>query len=87
MTEPLLICTRLKDMWKVHPDQVASRCSKCGETVGVYPSGQSALKQHPKMAIVCAVCAAKDIRPGDEAEPAGSWDEVAQEMRDSVRRQ
>jgi hypothetical protein len=58
---------------------------KCGEAVGVYPSGQRALKANPGMAIICTVCAKP--QPGDEGQPAGSWDEIKQELRDSVRRQ
>ena len=77
---------RLKDMWKVHPNQDSSRvCSKCGEAVGIYPSGQRVLQENPQAKIICAPCAKP--QPSDESYPAGSLDEIRREMRDSVRRQ
>jgi hypothetical protein len=86
MSEIALVVMRLKDMWKVHPDQDNSRaCSKCGETVGVYPTGQRALRDNPGAVIICAVCA--NPQPGDKGQPAGSWSAIARELRDSVRRQ
>jgi hypothetical protein len=77
---------RLVDMHRIHPHQDNSRsCSKCGERVGIYPSGQGALKRFPTMIIICSHCAGKDSKddPPIEAQPAGSWDAIAQEMRDS----
>jgi hypothetical protein len=53
-----LVAMRLADMHLVHPDQDDSRvCSKCGETVGVYPSGQAVLARRPDATITCQVCA------------------------------
>jgi hypothetical protein len=86
MSDIALVAMRLKDMWKMHPDQDNSRvCSRCGETVGVYPTGQRALEANPGAKIICAVCA--NPQPGDKSQPAGSWDEIKREMRDSMRRQ
>jgi ribosomal protein S27AE len=52
-----LIVMRLADMWRTRPDQDNSRvCSKCGEQVGIYPSGQAVLRERPQTAIVCNVC-------------------------------
>ena len=85
MTKVALIAMRLKDMWKLHPDQDNSRvCSKCGEGVGIYPSGQNALARAPSMRIVCAICA--NPQPGDENYPAAPWDEIAREIKQSQRR-
>lgn len=62
---PYLICMRRADMKYTHPDQVARLCSECGEEVGVYPSGQEAMKKYPKMAVICHVC--------DRANHQGQW--------------
>jgi hypothetical protein len=80
-----LVVMRLIDMHRVHPSQDDSRsCSRCGERVGIYPSSQAALKAHPGMAIVCSVCALKDVRPTDKhVMAAGSFEEIVQEARDS----
>jgi hypothetical protein len=77
-----LVVMRLKDMWKRHPDQDNSRvCSKCGEAVGVYPSGQKSLRNFPEMAIICHVCAS-GVK-GAKAFPAAPWDEIKREITDS----
>ena len=55
MPTPLLVM-RLKDMTRVHPDQIEARCSKCNEVVGVYPSGQRLMKEIPDITLVCQVC-------------------------------
>lgn len=80
-----LVVMRLVDMHRVHPLQDNSHvCSKCGERVGIYPSGQKALRGNPAMLIICAVCTEKeaDVR-GDVAEPAAPISEILQEIRDS----
>ena len=65
---------RLADMWRVHPQQDNSRvCAKCGEQVGIYPSGQEALRRFPAMRIVCVQCIEPHTRevlvPGALDEP------------------
>ena len=55
-----LVCMRLSDMHVVHPEQVEKTCGECGRTVGVYPSGQKALRDHPDAKIQCQVCADKE---------------------------
>ena len=87
MTDQIkLVVMRLKDMRKVHPEQDNSHvCSQCGETVGVYPSGQRSLRNFPEMAIICHVCAS-GVK-GAKAFPAAPWDDIKRELRDSVRRQ
>ncbi len=79
-----LVAMRLADMNRMHPRQDDSKaCSRCGARVGIYPSGQSALKHNPRMPILCQVCAMRE-RPEDVlARPAATWDEIAQESRDS----
>ena len=80
--EVALVVMRLIDMRRIHPGQDNTRvCSKCGFQVGIYPSGQAALKANPGAVIICALCASP--QESDEAQPAGSWPEIAQEVRDS----
>ena len=86
MSEPIrLICMRLVDMHKIHPEQDNTRvCAFCGQPVGVYPSGQKALREHPEAEIICQVCAAKTHDPSDVNAPAAPVAEIVQEMRDST---
>jgi hypothetical protein len=70
----LLICMRLADMKRVHPDQITDKCTRCGETVGIYPSGQRVLNLLPgQIEIVCHVCRPEPdvtmLAPGAEFEP------------------
>ena len=84
-----LVAMRLTDMYKIHPQQDNSHvCAECGQGVGIYPTGQRALSHNPGMTIMCSVCALKEYDGRDLAEPvevrpAGRWDEIAQEFRDS----
>jgi hypothetical protein len=79
-----LVAMRLANMARVHPAQDNSRaCSKCGRQVGIYPSGQRALRHNPKIKIVCEVCALAGP-PFDVSISAAPWPEIAQEKRDSV---
>jgi hypothetical protein len=79
-----LVVMRLADMHRTHPRQDNTKiCSRCAARVGVYPSGQRALLRDSSMRIVCNVCVAKeDIALGIPA--AASWQEIAQEARDSA---
>lgn len=53
-----LAAMRLKDMRRVHPEQDETHvCAQCGERVGIYPSGQQLLKDHPDLVVVCHLCA------------------------------
>jgi hypothetical protein len=82
MSDVTLVVMRLKDMGRVHPDQDNSRlCSQCGEPVGVYPSGQAALRDRPDMRIVCHVCAHGG--QGAKSYPAAPWDEIICEIEES----
>lgn len=67
-----LIVMRLADMWKRHPDQNNSRvCNRCGAPVGIYPSGQLALKENPELLIICIQCISiKNINEEVEIIPA-----------------
>jgi formylmethanofuran dehydrogenase subunit E len=61
-----LFCMRLSHMFRVHPQQIEDKCSKCGEIVGVYPSGQCMLKKHKgHIKIICNVCAGTTAVIGD----------------------
>jgi hypothetical protein len=52
-----LIAMRLKDMLVVHPRQDNSRvCSRCGQQVGIYPSGQGVIARRPNTIIICQIC-------------------------------
>jgi hypothetical protein len=79
-----LVAMRLVNMRKVHPAQDNSRvCSRCGSRVGIYPSGQRALRQYPGLPVICLQCSVKGAPP-DEVAPAASAAEVVQEARESV---
>ena len=74
-----LVVMRLANMKKVHPSQDNSRvCGGCGHQVGIYPSGQRVLAQHPTCLIVCEVCATADnftvtvLAPGAVSEQSES---------------
>jgi hypothetical protein len=81
----MLVCNRLADMVKMHPDQDDThKCGSCGHAVGIYPSGQKAIKRWPKIAIRCAQCAQISSLPTDINIPAAqTYEEFAQEARDS----
>jgi hypothetical protein len=80
-----LVVMRLADMGRVHPGQDNSRvCSKCGERVGIYPSGQRALRNFPAMPVVCFVCA-QGVK-GARSFPAAPWDEIKREVAASTER-
>jgi hypothetical protein len=80
-----LVVMRLIDMHKMHPQQDNSKvCALCGEPVGVYPSGQAAIRTEPTMEIVCSICAKKEFGSFDDvAIPASDPATIAQEIRDS----
>ena len=80
-----LVAMRLIDMHKMHPQQDNSRmCALCSQPVGVYPSGQSALRADPTIEIVCWVCAKREFNSvEDRAEPVAALDVILQEIRDS----
>jgi hypothetical protein len=53
----VLIVMRLADMQRRHPGQDNSRfCPQCKHRVGIYPSGQAALKRDSTLTIRCQVC-------------------------------
>jgi len=68
-----LLVMRLADMTRVHPQQTLGKCALCGHVVGVYPSGQQVMKQHPDVKLVCQVCRTPDatfaLAPGAALEP------------------
>jgi hypothetical protein len=77
-----LVCMRLADMYVVHPDQIERTCHNCGHTVGIYPSGQNAIKLRPDIKIICARCTTPDAF--DIALPAAtSREEYEREKRES----
>lgn len=83
MSEPNeLVVMRLNDMTRRHPKQVTMRCHKCNQKVGVYPSGQEALKKYPNMKVICIYCVNIKVFE-DTAEPAGSMEQIRQESKDS----
>jgi hypothetical protein len=80
-----LVTMRLADMARMHPGQDDSHeCAECGHPVGVYPSGQAALRRYPRMKVICSICAFS--RPGHEIEnmAAADFDTLMAEIRDSV---
>jgi hypothetical protein len=83
-TPDALVTMRLSDMTRMHPAQDDSHvCAECGRAVGLYPSGQAALRKFPTMKIICAVCATK--RPASEIEniAAADFDTIMAESRES----
>lgn len=83
-TPDALVTMRIADMTRMHPAQDDSHvCGECGHPVGLYPSGQAALRKWPTMKVICAVCAVK--RPPSEIEnvAAADFDTIMQEGRDS----
>ena len=67
-----LIVMRLADVVRVHP-QITSgglgrkariNCCRCGEAVGVNPSGQRVLQENYNVEVICQVCKAPpDVIP------------------------
>jgi hypothetical protein len=69
-----LIVMRLKDMTRVHPQQIEAECARCHALVAVYPSGQNIMKRYPgHIELVCQICRPADgtqiLAPGAELEP------------------
>lgn len=53
----ILICMRLANMKRVHPQMTTDKeCSVCHHAVGIYPSGQRVLAAIVDIPIVCDVC-------------------------------
>lgn len=79
---PMLVVMRLASMYKVHPrTDFSHNCERCKKAVGIYPSGQQAMRDHPGIEIVCHVCAEQDRGAIILAEPLPG---VEQERRESV---
>src|SRR5262249_42727919 len=75
-----LFVMRLSDMHFVHPGQITSHCSECGEEVGIYPSGQRVMRRH-RTTLICHVCA--DLTSADALAP-GAEDERFQSVPKSA---
>jgi hypothetical protein len=76
-----LVVMRLVDMHRVHPAQDNTRvCSDCGAPVGIFPSGQEAMRRFPDLQIICNVCINK--MPGSIVNiPApGALEEIGQSV-------
>jgi hypothetical protein len=79
---PVLIVMRLAGMQRRHPGQDNSRfCPHCNHRVGIWPSGQAALKRDARLTILCSVCNDKAgglstamLAPGALHEPGESYD-------------
>jgi hypothetical protein len=79
-----LVTMRLADMARRHPAQDDTHvCSTCGHAVGIYPSGQRALREHPDMKIICQVCACALPPEAIDALPAAGFDTIMAEKRAS----
>lgn len=84
MTPTDLVCMRISDMVVMHPKQITRECHQCHQPVGVYPTGQRIMRLHPRIKLICTVCAA--LTPQqliEEAFPAGSMEEIRQEKLES----
>lgn len=78
-----LVCTRLADMTIMHPHQLETICANCHHTVGVYPTGQRAMKRWPKMRVICVQCCLLDRALTNDYRSAGTPEEIAQEHAES----
>jgi hypothetical protein len=68
MGKPALIVMRLANISRAHPQQDSSRCcDRCGEGVGIYPSGQKVIEADPSTEIICQVCGAAMAFIGEPA--------------------
>lgn len=79
-----LVTMRIADMARMHPAQDDTHvCGTCGHAVGIYPSGQSALRKWPEMKILCSHCAM--ARPATEIKniAASDFETLMEESRDS----
>ena len=75
---------RLADMARMHPAQDDTQvCSKCGHAVGIYPSGQAALRKWPGMRVICVQCATD--RPSETIDNvlSADFDTLMREHRES----
>lgn len=67
-----LICMRLADMARVHPEMRVGHCCKCLREIGIYPSGQQLIAQRgERVDVVCHVCqppGTARLAPGARAE-------------------
>jgi nitrate/TMAO reductase-like tetraheme cytochrome c subunit len=76
---PVLYVMHLQDMHNVHPQQDNSQfCDRCHERVGIYPSGQKAIKEYGRenVEVVCSRCEMPDM-----STPApGALEEVAESI-------
>jgi hypothetical protein len=77
-----LVAMRLNQMHYKHPNQNNSkRCNLCGARVGIYPSGQQAMKKDPTMEIICNMCAQDTDKLGYMNRPAPGAIQEAIELR------
>lgn len=87
MAKVEIVCTRLIDMVRHHPQQDNTKaCSRCGSVVGMYPTGQRALAEHPEAVLVCLQCAVEE--PDVEGTidiAAGSFEEFVQEISETFK--
>jgi hypothetical protein len=76
-----LICMRLANMKRIHPKMTTDQvCSKCGEALGVYPSGQRALAAMPDLVLMCEVC--QPPGPGVVLAPGAELDAMESHRRE-----
>jgi NAD-dependent SIR2 family protein deacetylase len=77
-----LIVMRAADMKRIHPQtDFTRRCSKCGEEVGIYPSGQQTIREHGEkdVAIICNRCVLPQQVAAAQPLPG-----VRQEVKESI---
>jgi hypothetical protein len=85
MDRYVLVAMRLVNMIKRHPQQDESHvCVNCCEKVGIYPSGQRAIKRIPNIKIVCEICAFKHEAAHIDFASARTQAEFDRELSESV---
>ena len=59
--EQILMCVRVEQLTGLY-GSVRAECVRCRHAVWVSMSGQTAVKQNPKLQILCAECATKKMQ-------------------------
>jgi DNA-directed RNA polymerase subunit RPC12/RpoP len=84
----VLIVMRTADMVVVHPlTDFSRKCARCGEEVGIYPSGQAVIGRFGKKTeIVCNYCIGAEQVSGAQPAP-GALSEAGQSIRNPFRQE
>jgi ribosomal protein S27E len=77
-----LICMRFADMRVLHDEtNTEHTCALCGHTLGIYPSGMRAIREHPGITLLCQVCGTPTLAGNSFGPAPGALDEIGQGKR------